>query len=113
MAIERLLAQMTVTDLEPAIAWYSRLFGRGPDAYPMDALVEWHLADTFGVQVWVEPERAGCSAMVLNENDLDGRIQQLDRIGIDHNGAQVASALRIVPLVDPDGNRIVFVAPLP
>lgn len=82
MAIERLLAQMTVARLDPAVAWYTRLFSRGPDARPMDGLVEWHLTDAFGVQVWAEPERAGCSSMVLDESDLDALVARLDRAGI-------------------------------
>jgi catechol 2,3-dioxygenase-like lactoylglutathione lyase family enzyme len=113
MAIDRMLAQMTVRDLESAVAWYTRLFGRAPDAHPMDGLVEWHLADTFGVQVWAEPERAGYSTMVLYDADLDERAGELNRIGIDHDGIQDATTARVLTLVDLDGNRIVFVAPLP
>lgn len=52
MTITRLLAQMTVTDSAAAKTWYGKLFGRGPDAEPMPGLLEWHLTDSFGVQVW-------------------------------------------------------------
>ncbi|WP_203989389.1 hypothetical protein [Sphaerisporangium rufum] len=65
----RLLAQMTIADLEPAIKWYATLFGRDPDARPMDGLAEWHLAPTFGFQVWADAERAGRSTMVVDESD--------------------------------------------
>lgn len=75
MTVTRLLAQMIVTDLPAAIAWYSALFDRDPDARPMDGLVEWHLAEEFGVQVWAEPARAGHSSMVLDESDLDARMR--------------------------------------
>jgi hypothetical protein len=108
MTIERVLAQMTVTDLGVAVAWYTKLFGRDPDARPMDGLVEWHLAETFGVQVWAEPDRAGHSTMVLHESDLDPRVADLDRAGIEHDAPQDVTASRILPLVDPDGNRVVF-----
>jgi hypothetical protein len=87
-----MLAQMTVTDLDQVVAWYTRLFGAEPDARPMEGLAEWHLAEAFGVQVWADPGRAGRSAMVLDESDLDQRIRQLDRVGI----AQVA---RRMPLL--------------
>jgi catechol-2,3-dioxygenase len=103
-----MLAQMTVTDLGQAVAWYTRLFGAEPDARPMEGLAEWHLAETFGVQVWADPDRAGRSAMVLDESDLDQRIRQLDSVGIAHSGAQDATYSRILPLNDPDGNQIVF-----
>jgi len=108
VTILRLLAQMTVSDSAQSIPWYSLLFGRGPDARPMDGLVEWHLADTFGVQVWVEPERAGTSCMVLDDDDLDARLTLLVGAGIENGGIRAASSSRILPVVDPDGNRIVF-----
>ncbi len=111
MTITRLLAQMTVSDLERAVDWYARLFGREPDARPMDGLVEWHLTDGFGVQVWAEPDRAGRSAMTLDESDLDARIADLDRVGIAYDGPQDVTASRIVLLADADGNRIVFTGP--
>ena len=111
MTIQRLLAQMTVTDLDAATAWYTALFGRGPDARPMQGLVEWHLSDTYGVQVWAEPDRAGHSTVILAESDLDERLTRLARAGIDHGGAQDATTSRILPITDPDGNRIVFTGP--
>jgi hypothetical protein len=108
MTITRLLAQMTVSSSARSIPWYSLLFGRGPDSYPMHGLVEWHLSGTFGVQVWVEPQRAGTSCMVLDDDDLDARLRLLDDVGIENGGIRPASAFRILPVVDPDGNRIVF-----
>jgi hypothetical protein len=33
----------------------------------------------------------------------------LDRVGIAHEDPQDATAVRILPLQDPDGNRIVFI----
>jgi catechol 2,3-dioxygenase-like lactoylglutathione lyase family enzyme len=108
MTINRLLAQMTVSDVNRAVDWYGRLFGREPDARPMEGLVEWHLADTFGVQVWLDPERAGHSAVVLDESDLDGRAAELDAAGLPYEGPQEVTASRIVQLVDPDGNQVVI-----
>ena len=112
MTTTRLLAQMTVTDAARAEAWYTRLFGRAPDARPMPGLLEWHLADSFGVQVWAEPARAGHSCMVLDESDLDHLAATLDRSGIEHPLPENATTVRIMPLADPDGNRIVFTSPL-
>lgn len=112
MTTTRLLAQMTVTDSAQAEAWYTKLFGRSPDARPMPGLLEWHLADSFGVQVWAEPARAGHSCMVLDESDLDARAAQLAGLNVDHDGPQSATSVRILPVTDPDGNRIVFTGPL-
>lgn len=115
MTITRVLAQATVADLETALQWYTRLFGREPDTRPMPGLLEWQLSDTFGVQVWAEAERAGRSSMVLDESDLDAFVAHLDQVGIAHPGPQDATWSRILPLQDPDGNRVVvtgaFAAP--
>lgn len=108
MTITRVLAQATVDDLARAEDWYARLFGREPDARPMAGLLEWHLGDTFGVQVWSEPQRAGHSAMVLDESDLDALATRLRDAGMAEDGPQQATSSRILPLLDPDGNRVVF-----
>lgn len=106
--IHRLLAGCTVTDSDRAEAWYTRLFDRAPDARPMDGLIEWHLGDTFGVQVWRNPDRAGSSSLVLGETDLDAAAAHLTVAGIDHDGPQPGGGARLVQIHDPDGNIIVF-----
>ena len=111
MTITRVLAQSTVSDLAAAEDWYTQLFGRSPDARPMPGLLEWHLADTFGVQVWAEPDRAGHSSMVLDESDLDSLAARLADAGMVHDGPQDATSSRILSLVDPDGNRVVLTGP--
>ncbi len=106
--IHRLLAQSTVTDLERAEDWYSRLLGRGPDVRPMPGLLEWHLGDAYGLQVWSETDRAGWSSVVLEETDLDEAAAHATEVGIAHDGPLPGGGARILPLVDPDGNRVVF-----
>jgi hypothetical protein len=108
VTIQRVLAQSTVSDLAAAERWYSALFMRRPDARPMPGLLEWHLGDTFGVQVWSEPDRAGRSSMVLGESDLDALAARLTEAGLDHPGPQHATSSRVLLLEDPDGNRVVF-----
>lgn len=106
--IHRLLANCTVTDSDRAEAWYTRLFGHGPDARPMPGLIEWHLGEAIGLQVWAEPDRAGNSSVVLNETDLDVAAARLTAAGIDHAGPQPGGGARILQVSDPDGNRLVF-----
>lgn len=106
--IRRLLANCTVTDLDRAEHWYTRLFDREPAARPMSGLIEWHLGDTFGVQVWSEPDRAGQSSVVLDETDLDAAAARLSAAGIGHDGPQPGGGARILQLTDPDGNRVVL-----
>jgi catechol 2,3-dioxygenase-like lactoylglutathione lyase family enzyme len=106
MTFTRLLAQMTVSDLDRAVNWYTRFFGREPDARPMDGLVEWHLGDAFGVQIWLDSQRAGRSTMVLDESDLNDRAVALDAADLPYEGPQQVTASRIVQVADPDGNTI-------
>lgn len=74
----------------------------------MPGLLEWHLGDTFGVQVWLETDRAGRSTVVLGESDLDQAAARLKAVGIDHDAPVPGGGARILQLVDSDGNRIVF-----
>ena len=106
--IRGVLAQCTVTNLDRAEEWYTRLFDREPDARPMPGLLEWHLGDTFGIQVWSETDRAGHSTVVLDETDLDAAAARLATAGLDHGGPQPGGGARILQLTDPDGNRVVF-----
>jgi hypothetical protein len=73
----------------------------------MPGLLEWHLGEGFGVQVWAEPERAGCSSIVLDESNLEAFVARLREVGIPNDGPEDATSSRILSLVDLDGNRIV------
>jgi catechol 2,3-dioxygenase-like lactoylglutathione lyase family enzyme len=106
--IRRLLAHCTVANLERAEDWYTRLLGRGPDERPMPGLIEWHLGDAYGLQVWSEPDRAGRSSVVLEETDLDEAAAHAAGVGIANDGPQPGGGARIVQLADPDGNRVVL-----
>jgi catechol 2,3-dioxygenase-like lactoylglutathione lyase family enzyme len=106
--IHGILAQCTVTDLDRAEHWYTRLFDREPDARPMSGLIEWHLGNGFGVQVFSEPDRASKSSLVLEETDLDAAAARLHAADIGHEGPQPGGEARILQLTDPDGNRVVL-----
>lgn len=106
--IDRLLANCTVSDIEQAEDWYTRLLGSAPSARPMAGLLEWHIADDFGLQVWAEPERAGGSTVVFGVTDLDATSGFAREAGIDHTGPEPGGAARILRISDPDGNRVVF-----
>ena len=77
----------------------------------MEGLIEYHLADSFGIQVWSEPGRASRSTVVLDETDLDTLAARLTGAGVGHPGPQQATSSRILPLTDPDGNRLMFTGP--
>jgi hypothetical protein len=67
MTISRLLAQMTVSDLDRAVSWYARFFGREPDARPMDGLVE---LDAEGLPY--EGPQAVTASRIVQLEDSDG-----------------------------------------
>ncbi len=102
--IRSVLAQCAVTDLDRAEQWYTRLL----DGRPMAGLLERHLGDTFGLQVWLETDRAGQSTVVLGETDLDQVAARLSAVGMEHARPEFGGGARILQLADPDGNRIVF-----
>ncbi len=106
--IRGLLANIATSDLARAEQWYTGLFGREPDARPMSGLIEWRLDAAFGVQVWLEPRRAGHSAVVLDETDLDAAAARLEGAGLAHGGPQPGGGARILQLTDPDGNQVVL-----
>jgi predicted enzyme related to lactoylglutathione lyase len=108
MQIRSVLAQATVRDGHEAEQWYSMLFGRAPDSRPMDGLLEWHFGDAMGVQVWTEPDRAGRSSLALEVADIDSVAEQLAAAGLSDATPSAATSSRILPIEDPDGNRIVF-----
>ncbi len=107
MTFRHLLAQSLVSDLAAAETWYTTVLGSPPDLRPMEGLLEWHLGDAFGVQVFRHPERAGRSTMVLEETDLDDFAARLTAGGIPFDGPQPVTASRVVVLSDPEGNQVV------
>jgi hypothetical protein len=108
MAVIRILAQSTVSDLTTAERWYTTLWERGPDARPMPGLLEWHLGETAGLQLWSEPDRAGRSTVVIGIDDLAALAARLTAAGVEHEGPQPGGGARILQLVDPDDNRVVI-----
>jgi predicted enzyme related to lactoylglutathione lyase len=107
--ITYVLAQCTVNDPVSAERWYTTLFGRGPDARPMDGLIEWHPVDGNGLQVYCEPERSGRSTVVFGESDLDEAADRLAAGGLTRDRPQPGGPGRTLILADPDGNRVVLV----
>ncbi len=107
MTYTAVLAQSTVTDLGSAERWYTALLGRAPDERPMDGLLQWLVTPGGGVQVWVEPERAGRCTLLLSTDDLDATAARLSTAGIAHDGPEPGGGQRLLRLTDPDGNRVV------
>jgi hypothetical protein len=71
MAVNRVLAGVAVADVDAALPWYERLFGRPADALPMAGLAEWHVPAGGVVQLVANAERAGRSLLTLDLDDLE------------------------------------------
>jgi catechol 2,3-dioxygenase-like lactoylglutathione lyase family enzyme len=103
-----LMATLSISDESAAAEWYVRLFERQPDARPMPGLTEWRFAETFGIQLWEDPARAGGSTVVVDVSDLNATAERLSKAGIDHGEPSPGGGQRILPVSDPDGNQVVF-----
>lgn len=108
MDINTVMTQLIVSDLETSVDFYASLFGRQPDARPMDRLAEWHFPEAGAIQVYQEPERAGRSGVTINVGSIDAVAEQLDELGVAHEPPMQATYVRVLQLADPDQNRIVF-----
>jgi catechol 2,3-dioxygenase-like lactoylglutathione lyase family enzyme len=104
--ISDLYAGVPVSDLEGAVEWYSRLFGRSPTRRAGDEVL-WDLAAH--ATLFVEPNRAhaGSGRITLGVTGLDALLGRLAEQGIAHEPVETYSnGVRHVKVPDPDGNAI-------
>ena len=109
MRITGVLPVQFVSDHESAIAWYSSLIGREPDRRPMDPSAEWDLGERSGLQVYLDPEKAGGHNMIIGVDDLDAALEEVRGRGIEGEGFTVPSGqFKLCMLEDPSGNVVVL-----
>lgn len=111
MKIETILAAISVGDIESAIAWYGKLFGRDIDDRPMKEAAEWRLANGGGVQLVLDPKRAGQSMVTIGVRDLEATVTGIKRRGIDPQNRSATGPYAIAQVTDPDGNVLTFAQP--
>jgi catechol 2,3-dioxygenase-like lactoylglutathione lyase family enzyme len=110
MTIEHVLAVVPVTDLDRSRRWYEALFGRPADNNPMPTLVEWQVIPGGWVQVFVDDQRAGSTAVNVAARDLDVHIEDLRRRGLEPGEIIEANkGVRLSALTDPDGNTVTLI----
>ena len=106
--ISHLFAGVPVTELDASIDWYTRFFGRGPDARVGDEVL-WDL-DAHAC-LFIEPNAAaaGSGRITLGVSGLDGLLERLAAARIEHEPVETYSnGVRHVKVPDPDGNAIAF-----
>jgi hypothetical protein len=109
VAINRVLAGITVDGFASALTWYERLLGRPADAAPMVGLAEWHFSEYGGIQLIHDEDRAGSSYVTLVVSSLDDQLAALEAQGIPVGPIQGTPGLvKVATVTDPEGNRITF-----
>jgi predicted enzyme related to lactoylglutathione lyase len=111
MPVNRVLAGVAVADVDAALLWYERLFGRPPDALPMEGLAEWHVPSGGVVQLVASAERAGRSLLTLDLDDLERELAAMRERGIDVGALDDATSEKVLiaEATDPEGNAITLV----
>ena len=111
MTITNALAGIAVDDINEALDFYERLFGRTPDARPMGDVAEWKLPGGGWVQVVTDADRAGASSLTLVVDDIAEELGRLSLHGMTPVAKSVGDFFKTAKFRDPDGNQIVFSQP--
>jgi glyoxylase I family protein len=115
-------AAVPVHDLDAAVEWYGRLFGRAPDSRPAPQIAEYYLAtdrtpERGTLQLHADPERAGGGLATINLEDIAAASAVLADLGVTFDARRLPiatetfSAVTVGSFVDPDGNRLTLVQP--
>ncbi len=112
MALERIYAHLSCSDVDASVDWHSRLFGRGPDTDPMAGLMEWHHGDAAGIQLFANSEGAGSGAMTLIVSDISSEVERLVGVGMKVGPLTVGDFSSFIQLADPDGNTVTLAEPI-
>jgi hypothetical protein len=73
MAIQKIFAHLSCADLSKSSPWFRTLFGREPDATPMEHLAEWHHGDGAGFQPYENPPdaRKGTVTLIVSKRRMN------------------------------------------
>jgi catechol 2,3-dioxygenase-like lactoylglutathione lyase family enzyme len=106
-------AVVATRDYTAARAWYSRVIGREPDIEPIDRVAEWQIAATAWLQLIEDADRAGKSAVRFGVDDVAAQTVELNDLGIATGEVvEIADMVKVIDVVDPDGNEVSFVEDL-
>lgn len=113
MQTEAIYAAIAVADIERSITWYSKLFGRNVDQRPMKEAAEWRLTSDGGggVQLVLDPKRAGQSMVTVGLKDLERTIQEVKTRDIELKRIDATGPFVLAQVSDPDGNVLTFAQP--
>ena len=108
MTVKNTLAGIAVTDLRASKDWYQKLFGREPDAHPMEELFEWEFPTDRSIQLFQSKSLAGSSSVTLVVSDFGKRLRDLRAARYDIKKLVDSDDVQVAIIEDPDGNQVVF-----
>jgi hypothetical protein len=104
-----LFVGIPVTDYPAALPWYEQFFGGRPSFLPNDTEAVWEVAEHRYVYIVQDPERAGNALVLSFVDDLDDRVAEIARRGIEPAKREApSSGVTKVIYKDADGNEISF-----
>ena len=110
VTVNDISAVVAAMDYARARSWYSRVLGREPDLEPVEGVAEWQLTNTAWLQLMVDPDRAGKSAVRFGVTDLAAEVKALNDAGVaTGEPVVIADMVKVVDVADPDGNEVSFV----
>jgi len=111
MRIKGIYAALAASDIAVAEAFYTKLFGRGPDDRPMDNLIQWRNVAGANIQIFKDNQNAGSSLCTIVVPDMTEARASLHAIGLRLSGEREGAFGKIAKLADPDGNQITLAEP--
>ena len=109
--ITHLIAGVPVSDLDAAIDWYTRFFGRPADLRAGDEVL-WDVDEHATLFIEPNAEQAGAGRITFAVSGLDALLEHLEAQGIEHEPVETYSnGVRHVKIPDPDGNALAFAEP--
>jgi predicted enzyme related to lactoylglutathione lyase len=113
MTLTNALAGIAVDDVGEALFFYEVLFGRPPDARPMNDVAEWKLPGGGWVQIVADADRAGASLVTLVVDDLAEDLGRLSLHGLSPVAKSMGDFFKTAKFRDGDGNQIILSQPQP
>jgi catechol 2,3-dioxygenase-like lactoylglutathione lyase family enzyme len=109
--ISHLFSGIPVSDLEASIDWYTRFFGRPPDARVEDEVL-WEIDEHAWLFIEPKTAQAGGGRVTFAVTGLDALLDRLAAERIEHAPVTTYSnGVRHVYIPDPDGNTLAFAEP--
>lgn len=103
--IAALIAGVPVSDLDAAVDWYTRFFGRSPNLRVGDEVL-WDTDEHATLFIEPNPAHAGTGRITFAVTDLDALLEGLAAREVEYELETHSDGDRHVKVPDPDGNAI-------